>query len=188
MLNGLGVSTATESFSLIDLPWGASLRQFRQLNIPIEQEWHIWGRAQAIRIHYAPSFLPPTGSMILIFDRDFGLTKINWAGRPLGNDPTGTRGIALFERIATLLTSRYGDPDETSYLSSRLQGYHGDFYQCLMDSLCGEWRAIWRRSNGETLILELIGLDRETGFVHLAQQGPHLQLLLDQLHTPHLRL
>jgi len=173
---------ATPAYAL-ELKWGLSLSDFRQLNFDIEEEWSIWHRATAVRLGEQAQRLTNAGSLILVFDEEFGLVKTQWAGYPIERDATGAKGIKRFGRLKTTITRQYGVPKETHEEPSvRLQGFHGNFYQCLQNETCGKWETIWETTEGGVLILKLVGLDAGVGFIQLTHQGPNLKDILRRAH------
>ena len=182
----LGAVSSSWSMPLPDalgISWGTPLAQFRQMAISIEEEWLVWDQAIAVRTGTIQNQLPNTGSLILVFHEEHGLIKIHWASLPIQRDATGSKGIAAFNEVKAQLMSTYGPLSQSKEETDvQLHGFYGDFYECLQDMTCGQWEAIWETSDGEAVILELIALDSETGFLHLTQQGPNLQQILKPLH------
>ena len=177
-----GTAQATPPDSL-GLKWGLLLSDFREMNFDIEDEWSMWHSATAIRLGKKAPTLTETGSLILVFDDEFGLVKTHWAGSPIERDETGAKGMKSFEELKAMITKQYGDPQETHEEPSvKLQGFHGDFYQCLQEETCGKWESIWETPEGSVLILELVGLDAGVGFVQMTHQGPNLQDILQRSH------
>lgn len=166
-----------------ELNWGLSLSKFRNMNFDIEAEWPIWHRATAVRAKNQNPTLADAGSLILVFDNEFGLVKTHWASNPIERDETGTKGLETFEQLKDALSKQYGTPQETKEEPSlTLQGFHGNFYQCLQDTTCGQWESMWETPEGGILILELVGLDPGVGFIQLTHQGPNLNDVLRLTH------
>lgn len=179
-------STTTVHASLpgsLGLEWGLSLSEFRHMGLDIEEEWSLWNHATAIRLENQTQNLTGGGSLILVFSEELGLIKTHWASKPIERDETGTKGLQLFERQKATILELYGKPQETHEEPSvKLQGFHGNFYQCLQDETCGQWESIWETPEGGLLILELIGLDSGVGFVQRTHQGPNLNDALRLAH------
>lgn len=167
----------------LGLKWGLLLSDFRQMDFDIEEEWPMWHRATAVRLGKRSQTLTGAGSVILVFDDELGLIKTHWASKPIDRDETGAKGMQLFEQLKVTLLKQYGTPQETHEEPSvKLQGFHGDFYQCLQDETCGKWESIWETSEGGVVILELVGLDPGIGFVQMTHQGPNLITALKRAH------
>lgn len=166
---------ATQPGSL-GLKWGLSLSDFRHMDFDIEAEWPMWHRATAVRLGAQTQTLAGDGFLVLIFDEDLGLVKTHWASKPIERDETGIKGLQVFDQLKATISQHYGTPQETREEPSvKLQGFHGNFYQCLQDQTCGHWESIWETPEGGILILELVGLDPGVGFVHMTHQGPNLK-------------
>lgn len=167
----------------LGISWGTPLAQYRQMEVSIEEEWPVWNQAIALRTSPLRNPFPNTGSLILVFHEHHGLIKIHWASLPIQRDATGTKGIDAFNDIKAQLTTTYGPSLQSKEEASvRLHGLYGDFYECLQEITCGRWEAIWETAEGEAVILELIALDSETGFLHLIQLSPNLQQILERNH------
>ncbi len=167
----------------LGLKWGLELSDFRQMDFDIQEEWPIWNRATAIRLGTHSQEFTNAGSVILVFDQEFGLIKTHWASKLIERDEDGTKGMKSFERLKQALSQQYGPPDTIhEELSLKLQGFHGSFYQCLEEETCGKWQSIWETSEGGLLILELVGLNQGVGFIQITHQGPHLN---NALQLPH---
>lgn len=166
-----------------ELKWGFTLSDFRQLSFDIEEEWTVWNRATAVRLGAQAGTNTKEGSFILVFDEEFGLVKTHWASPPIERDHNGTKGIQSFERMKASIIAKYGQPQETHEDPAvQLNGYHGNFYQCLQDESCGKWNAIWETPEEGLLILELVGLDEGIGFVQMTHQGPNLMKVIQDAH------
>ena len=160
----------------LGLKWGLSLSDFRHMDFDIEAEWPMWHRATAVRLGAQTQTLAGDGFLVLIFDEDLGLVKTHWASKPIERDETGTKGLQVFDQLKATISQHYGTPQETREEPSvKLQGFHGNFYQCLQDQTCGHWESIWETPEGGILILELVGLDPGVGFVYMTHQGPNLK-------------
>jgi len=167
----------------LGLQWGLGLSEFRQMDFDIEEEWPIWNRATAILLGERSKKLANAGSLILVFDKEFGLVKTHWASNLIERDEAGTKGMNSFEQLKKSLSQQYGHPDTThEELSVKLQGFHGSFYQCLQEETCGTWQSIWKTTEGCVLILELVGLNPGVGFIQMTHQGPHLNDSLQLAH------
>jgi len=155
------------------------------MDFAIEAEWPLWHRATAVRLDTAQTqTLTEAGSLILIFDEELGLVTTHWASKPIERDATGTKGLQVFDHLKATISQHYGTPQETHEEPSlKLQGFHGNFYQCLQDSTCGQWESIWETPEGGVLILELVGIDPGVGFAHMTHQSPKLKETL-QLANP----
>lgn len=165
----------------LGLKWGLELSDFRQMNVVIEDEWPIWNRATAIRLDEKSQALNNEGSFILVFDEEFGLVKTHWASKPIERDANGRKGMHTFKELKAQLSKQYGIPQEIHEEPSvKLQGFHGEFYQCLQEETCGQWQSIWETPEGGVLILELVGLDPGVGFMQMTHQGPNLTNALTQ--------
>jgi len=160
----------------LGLKWGLLLSDFRHMDFAIEAEWPIWHRTTAVRVKDRTETLTEAGALILVFDKELGLVKTHWASKPIERDETGTKGLKSFEQLKATISQQYGAPQENNEEPSlKLQGFHGNFYQCLQDTTCGQWESIWETTDGEVLILELVGLDPGIGFIQLTHQGPNLK-------------
>ncbi len=160
----------------LGLKWGLLLSDFRHMGFNIEAEWPVWHRATAVRLDTQTQTLTGAGSLILVFDEELGLVKTHWASKPIERDATGTKGLQVFDQLKATISQHYGPPQETHEEPSlKLQGFHGNFYQCLQDSTCGQWESIWETPEGGVLILELVGLDPGVGFAQMTHQGPNLK-------------
>ena len=167
----------------LEWEWGLQLSDFRQMEVEISEEWPIWNRATAVRLGPRAQELANAGSLILVFDHEFGLVKTHWASEPIERDANGNKGMQLFKELKTKFTKQYGTPQETHEETSvKLQGFIGDFYQCLQEKTCGPWVSIWETPEGGVIILELVGLDESVGFVQMTHQGPNLGDTLRQAH------
>lgn len=165
------------------LKWGLLLSDFYELDFDIEEEWPLWNRATAVRLGKQAQSLTDAGSLILVFDEEYGLVKTHWASRPIDRDANGSKGMQLFEQLKTSISEEYGTPDETREEAFvKLQGFVGDFYQCLQEETCGQWESIWATPEGGVLVLELIGIDPGVGFVQMTHQGPNLKDTLERAH------
>ena len=178
--------TATAQATVPDslgIKWGLMLSEFRQMDFDIEDEWTIWHRATAVRLGDQAQAQTHAGSLILVFDEELGLVKTHWAGHPIERDPTGAKGMRSFDDLKETIVKEYGPPQETHEEPSvRLQGFHGDFYQCLQDETCGKWESIWETPEGGLIILEVVGLDAGIGFVQMTHQGPNLAETIQRSH------
>jgi hypothetical protein len=153
------------------------------MGFDIEAEWPIWNRATAVRLDTQTQTLTEAGSLILVFDEKLGLVKTHWASKPIERDETGTKGLQSFDQLKATISQHYGIPQETHEEPSvKLQGFHGNFYQCLQDTTCGQWESIWETPEGGALILELVGLDPGVGFVQMTRQDPNLKETLRLAH------
>ncbi len=167
----------------VGLTWGISLAQVRQMNVPIEEEWPVWDQVIAVRTGTIENELPRTGSLILVFHQKHGLIKMHWASLPIQRDATGSKGIEAFNKIKDQLMATYGPSSQSSQEANvRLHGFNGDFYECLQETTCGKWESIWETTEGEAVILELIGLDSGAGFLQMTHQCPNLGTILHKNH------
>lgn len=163
----------------LGLKWGLSLSDFRYMDFDIEAQWHVWHRATAVRLDTQTPTLTEAGSLILIFDEELGLVQTHWASKPIERDETGTKGLQVFDQLKVAISQHYGTPQETHEEPSvKLQGFHGNFYQCLQDETCGQWESMWETPEGGVLILELVGLDPGIGFLQMTHQGPNFKEIL----------
>lgn len=179
-----GSAENPSTVSFFGLKWGTPISKFRGLGMTIEEEWRIWDRGMAVRVQEIPTSPPNTGSMILVFDQEYGLVKIHWAGNPIQRDQNGKKGIEEYEEFKIRLSEQYGSPTESQEQPTvKLNGYHGDFYQCLKEAPCGTWESIWEIDDGGTIILELVGLNPEVGFLQMTQQGPNLGKILERMQS-----
>jgi hypothetical protein len=153
------------------------------MEVEISEEWPIWNRATAVRLGRHSLNLANAGSLILVFDNEYGLVKTHWASKPVERDANGNKGMQLFREFQTKFTKQYGSSQETHEEASiKLQGYIGDFYECLQEKTCGPWESIWETPKGGVLILEIVGLDKSVGFVQITHQGPNLKNSLEHAH------
>jgi len=155
------------------------------MNFDIEDEWPMGDRATAIRLGEHSQEFANSGSLILVFDQEFGLVKTHFESKLFQRDEPGTKGLEAFERLKTTISKRYGTPDIThEEISVKLQGFHGSFYQCLQEEACGQWQAIWKTPEGGVLTLELVGINPGIGFIQMTHQGPNLaNALTHELHS-----
>ena len=181
-------ATGTSAVSMtlpdaIGITWGTPLAQFRHMNVPIEEEWPIWDQAIAVRTGSLQIQLTNTGSLIMVFHQKHGLIKMHWASLPIQRDITGSKGIEAFNEVKAQLMATFGlsslSKEETNV---QLHGFYGDFYECLQETTCGKWESIWETTEGEAVILELIGLDSGAGYLQMTHQGPNLDKILQHGH------
>lgn len=167
----------------LGLKWGLPLSDFRTMGFDIEAEWPIWHQAMAVRVVDRTPRLAETGSLILVFDNELGLVKSHWASKPIERDETGRKGLETFKKLKAKIFQQYGAPQEVNEKPSlKLEGFHGNFYQCLQDTTCGQWESVWETPEGELLLLKIVGLDPGVGFIQLTQQGPNLNKTLRLAH------
>ena len=167
----------------LGLNWGLSLSDFRHMDFDIEAEWPMWHRTTGVRIGTQTQALAGAGFLVLIFDEYLGLVKTHWASKPIERDETGTKGLQVFDQLKATISQHYGTPQETHEEPSvKLQGFHGNFYQCLQDKTCGQWESMWETPDGEVLILELVGLNPGVGFIQMTHQGPNFKETLQHAH------
>lgn len=185
----LGMAKGRHSSAPFDLRWGMPLTEFMEQGVRFEEQWTVWGRAQAIRTTKLPTTPSNTGSTILIFDDVHGLAKIHWAGKPIVQDFLGDQGKLEFRQHKEQLSLQYGHPfesiEQTRFNSSFS---HNEFYLCLQHEECARWQSLWVTPDSGTIILELIGFDRGAGFLHITYQGPNMENVLRQVYqqqTPH---
>jgi hypothetical protein len=180
---GVGIAKEPPPSAPFDLQWGMPLTEFTKQGIQIEEQWTVWGRAQAIRTTKFPNTPSNTGSIILVFDDRLGLAKIHWAGKPIVQDFLGDQGKLEFRQLKEQLSLQYGQPfesiEQTRFNSSFS---YNEFYLCLQDEECARWSSLWVTPDSGTIILELMGFDRGAGFLHITYQGPNLENILRQAH------
>ena len=167
----------------IGITWGTPLAQFRQMDVPIEEEWPVWGQGIAVRTGSLQKQPTNTGSLIMVFHQEHGLIKMHWASLPIQRDLTGSKGIEAFNKVKSQLIATLGPSSQSKEETNvQLHGFYGDFYQCLQETNCGQWESIWETTEGEAVILELIGLDSGAGYLQMTHQGPNLDKILQHGH------
>jgi len=167
----------------VGITWGTPLAQVRQMDVPIEEEWPVWGQGIAVRTGFLPKQPINTGSLIMVFHPEHGLIKMHWASLPIQRDATGSKGIEAFDEVKAQLMNTLGPSSQSKEEANvQLHGFYGGFYECLQETTCGQWESIWETAEGEAVILELIGLDSGAGYLQITHQGPNLGNLLQHSH------
>lgn len=120
--------------------------------------------------------IPPKGvsfgeTYLLFIDRDKGLQKLILIGKTIKSDITGSEGKAIYEKIKSGLSEKYGKPESYEYSGRKLYDEYDEFYQCLKYDGCGSWFSFWSPAEGGSSSLELNGLQRGAGFLRLAYES-----------------
>lgn len=149
----------------------------------MEESWSVWGRAQALRVRGMEHSPANTGTVILVIDREFGLAKVHWAGKPIVQDFSGAQGQADYQSLKHELAVYYGAPIElTEQARMKTDGRELSFYACLQDTECGQWRVRWITPQSTIVTLELIGFAAGAGFLQVTYEGPNIAVIIERLH------
>jgi hypothetical protein len=108
----------------------------------------------------------------LIVDRHFGLQRIEWASKNLGDDPSGQKAVALYHKMKTILSDEYGAP-RSSAEEIGVVTYTGpdDFFKCLATDGCGAYASVWR-SGYSDVAMHLVGTSAGKGWLEIVYVGP----------------
>ncbi len=161
------------------LKWGASPQELKNLNLKKES-------SDANTTIYS-TVTPPKNISIaseyyLIFDNEIQLQKIIMISKNIDNDTYGINGKEVYEKIKLGLKSKYNEPT-SSYEQTGLKLYkdNDEFYQCLKYDGCGNWISIFKdQQSGTSIVLELNGISRGTGFIKLTYESSHWGDVVDK--------
>lgn len=130
--------------------------------------------------------IPPKGisfgeTYFLFIDRDKGLQKLILIGKTIESDITGSEGKAIYEKIKSGLSDKYGKPESYEYSGRKLYDEYDEFYQCLKYDGCGSWFSFWSPAEGGSSSLELNGLKRGAGFLRLAYESKEWESIINSI-------
>jgi hypothetical protein len=153
------------------LRWGATFEELKGRGISgdvTEDD----GQMRIVQIATLPEAPGSTEFVRLGVDRRYGLQRILWVSKDLGDDPTGKKGVALYKTMKRSLSDQFGEPRS----ADEEIGESGDFgpnafYQCLAEDGCGVFVTLWRTADTDGR-LRLIGTKAGKGWLEAVFIGP----------------
>ena len=110
----------------------------------------------------------------LYFDKKYKLQKVTMISKDITDDIYGSEGKEIYFNLKSKLTKKYGDPENSlEYTGGELYNESDEFYQCLAYSGCGLYTSLYKsKKTGETVVLDLKGLNRGKGYLTITYEGP----------------
>ena len=179
---GLVPSIALSDDGPFGLTWGMSKDQVKELGVSQETA------AAKLNLEvFATTSLPRNLSIAekyeLVFDKRFGLQKVQMVSKDITDDLLGVEGKKVYANLKESLTKKYGKPShEIEFVGAKLWEEADEFYQCLAYSGCGAWAAGYEHETG-TILVQLEGMDRGRGFIRLTYEGPRWAEALNEMRS-----
>lgn len=106
----------------------------------------------------------------------------------IASDPFGSEGKARYSELKSILEEKYGSPThEMEWIGLTLFKESDEFYQCLAYNGCGMWASSFAGPQDISVVLQLKGLDRGSGYFELSYEGPKWSMVLDELKQENLK-
>ena len=99
------------------------------------------------------------------------LVHVKLIGKNINNDAYGIAAKAAFDKLFVSLKKKYKVTREMMQVGAKLYKDPGEFFECLNYPGCGMW-AVIMEGDGRSLILELKGNKRASGYLSLTIEGP----------------
>ena len=124
-------------------------------------------------IDSVPKPLSDAHRHLLAFDDKEGLVKVAYFGKPITDDPFGTKGVKRFNELKVALLGKYPKAEKHDLIQMHLKLYQDsdEFYECLRYSGCGFY-ALGISPEKGSIILEISGLSRGQGYISLTYESP----------------
>ena len=159
---------AEENNAMFGLKWKMSQQQIKAIGISIERISSD-KNLSTYKTYKLPKPISFGESYYLIFDES-ELVKLGMYSETIENDPYGTKGKELFERIIALMNKTYKLDKTYCTTGNELYEESDEFYECLRYKGCGMWVATFSDTN-KHIIVELRGLRRGTGFLVITAES-----------------
>lgn len=170
---------AKEIAAPFGLVWGQSKQELESMSVKFYKCENTQGFVRC-RTKNPPKTVSFAEFYDLAFHQDTGLQEIVMAGNTIANDIAGSKGKALYAKVKSSLTRKYGQPhDSREVIGLKLYDEYDEFYQCLAYSGCGLWLSYWVGGAGGVVGLRLKGLSRGKGWLRMSYQSKALSQLLD---------
>jgi hypothetical protein len=157
--------------AVFGLAWGQTPAQVQAQGIALTLE-KTQGHLQVFSTRSPlPQGLKDASGYMLGFDDQKGLVKVR-SLQIFVQDPDGSRGRATFDRLASVLASKYTrDPAHSmQVVGQRLYTKPDEFYQCLDYAGCGLWAQTFMAPTKRVMI-QLDGLKPGTGSLSITVEA-----------------
>jgi hypothetical protein len=153
------------------LRWGATFDELKVRGVSGELQQDD-GKLLTYQVRKLPKAPNETDVARLNIDRQFGLQRIVWVSKTLSEDPSGQKGLELYQATKQKLSEEYGTPRsaDEEMAGSQTHG-QSSFYQCLAEDGCGVFVTVWRTPDIDAR-LRLIGTAAGKGWLEIVFLGP----------------
>lgn len=152
------------------LEWGAEKGALRGDGI-ILSDCKSEGWVEYCTTESVPKNLSVAESYVLYFSKEYGLQKVLMVGETFTNDVYGIAGKDRYAKLKGALDSKYSGATSYEYVGRTVYNESDEFFQCLDYAGCGNWGTYWTDNIKGSVVLELMGLRRGSGFVKLSYEG-----------------
>jgi len=172
--------TASEVTAPFGLKWGQTQKELT------DKEIYLTDCSTSKKITSCKTVNPVKGVsfgeyyMLYIDDRK-GLQRIKMVSKNITSDISGSEGKALYSKVKSSLTKKYGSPEVFEYIGQKVYDEYDEFYQCLKYDGCGGWASFWEIKNGGDVSVQLNGLARGIGYLVLSYESKEWNSILASL-------
>lgn len=177
-------ATAQQREAPFGFVWGQTLDEIEKITGSEANLELLWGRVHNLDTKSAPSTPPDTNHISLAVDPELGLGRVIWFSTTIQSDAYGTTGKENYQKYKALLSKKYGKPETSGeIIGKKLWDEADEFYQCLAYDGCGMYISIWEAEDGFSVMLQLRGLSRGTGFIYIVYEGPNWDDIVDEVNN-----
>jgi len=164
------------------LAWGMTKVQVEKLGVKLEPSSAKLG-IETLTTEKLPKNVSIAEAYSLTFDRKHNLQKVMMVSKDIDNDPYGSEGKKKYAELKESLITKYGQPsDVLEKVGGKLWDEKDEFYQCLAYAGCGMWVALFEdKTSGQNIGLQLEGMTRGKGYIHLIYEGPKWSEVVDAM-------
>lgn len=154
------------------LSWGVNKMDLEKIGVILSDESPFAVGFTSFSLEKLPVEPSNTDVVQIVISTSHGLQKIAWASKDIEDDIYGSEGKEKYLFYKNILVEKYGAPkNEGNFVGTKKFLKRDEFYECLAYSGCGVWAAVWSGSYG-SVVLQLKGLKRGSGYVSISYEGP----------------
>ena len=117
--------------------------------------------------------------MLVFTAKDSLLVKVVMYSVDIKEDPYGSKGYELFNKISQQLRTKYGFVKEVKAMGLALYNENDEVYQCLKYPGCGSYVELLQK-DGTDVVLSLEGVERGEGFIKIGFESELFSKRIDQ--------